>query len=204
MQHRSARPGRGCRAYRSPPREVPLDTGVPSDRPPIATDRDPPALRGASARVEYMIRPARITDIERLVALSGGSLRSSALRDRWTRGTCSDSWSISRRRASSSPRPGARSSEAPCSPFDRPSRRRLRRSRGPHRGRSRSRRGPRHRRAPGGDPPFGAQQGLHRRRGGPAGRPGGADPPGASRIRRIRSARGTAGGRGRGRRAPAR
>ena len=34
--------------------------------------------RGASARVEYLIRPARITDIERLVALSGGSVRAAA------------------------------------------------------------------------------------------------------------------------------
>ena len=35
-----------------------------------------PTARGAFARVEYLIRPARITDIERLVALSGGSVRS--------------------------------------------------------------------------------------------------------------------------------
>jgi GNAT superfamily N-acetyltransferase len=34
--------------------------------------------RGASTRVEYLIRPARITDIDRLVALGGGSLRPSA------------------------------------------------------------------------------------------------------------------------------
>ena len=30
----------------------------------------------ASTRVEYLIRPARITDIDRLVALSGGAVRS--------------------------------------------------------------------------------------------------------------------------------
>jgi GNAT superfamily N-acetyltransferase len=35
-----------------------------------------PTTRGAFARVEYLIRPARITDIERLVALSGGSVRA--------------------------------------------------------------------------------------------------------------------------------
>src|SRR5438093_226669 len=34
--------------------------------------------RGASTRVEYLIRPARITDIERLVALGGGAGRASA------------------------------------------------------------------------------------------------------------------------------
>ena len=37
----------------------------------------PTRTRGASARVEYLIRPARITDIERIVALSGGSMRST-------------------------------------------------------------------------------------------------------------------------------
>ena len=36
-----------------------------------------PTTRGAFARVEYLIRPARITDIERLVALSGGPVRPS-------------------------------------------------------------------------------------------------------------------------------
>jgi GNAT superfamily N-acetyltransferase len=35
-----------------------------------------PTTRGVFARVEYLIRPARITDIERLVALSGESVRS--------------------------------------------------------------------------------------------------------------------------------
>jgi len=34
----------------------------------------PPGSEGASRRVEYQIRTARITDIERLVALSGGQL----------------------------------------------------------------------------------------------------------------------------------
>ena len=37
-----------------------------------------PTARGAFARVEYLIRPARITDIERLVALSGDSGSSIA------------------------------------------------------------------------------------------------------------------------------
>ena len=41
------------------------------------------------------------------------------------------------------------------------------------------------------------QQGLQHRRGGPSRRSGGADPPGASWVRRSRSARRVPGGRGR-------
>ena len=71
MQHRSARPGRGCRASGSPlPRGPADDAATVGSR--SATDARSTLrrlARGASARVEYLIRPARITDIERLVAL---------------------------------------------------------------------------------------------------------------------------------------
>src|SRR3954452_3937674 len=79
MQHRSARPGRGCRAHGSPPREVPQTPCRRSapDRRRAITHRLRHLARGASARVEYLVRPARITDIERIVALSGGSVRGS-------------------------------------------------------------------------------------------------------------------------------
>jgi len=49
-------------------------------RLPIGKDANHIALADplevSPARVEYLIRPARVTDIERLVALSGGSLRT--------------------------------------------------------------------------------------------------------------------------------
>ena len=95
----------------------PIGTGVN----PIGPRRDrsrPPALRGGiKARVEYLVRTARITDIDRLVALSDAVIRSSGRCGRARlRRTCSDSWSTSRRRASSSPRFGARSSVGRSSP----------------------------------------------------------------------------------------
>ena len=42
-------------------------------RAPVGGDRTP-ALRGTPARVEYLVRAARVTDIDRLVALSDGAL----------------------------------------------------------------------------------------------------------------------------------
>jgi predicted N-acetyltransferase YhbS len=59
---------------RASPRAV-GDTGSGSD--PVGTveiERAPSDSEGASRRVEYQVRTARITDIERLVALSGGQL----------------------------------------------------------------------------------------------------------------------------------
>ncbi len=71
-----ARPGRGCRAYRSPPREAPLEPGADLIGTDV-TDRDRRPYEVASSRVEYLVRTARITDIDRLVALSDGVIRSS-------------------------------------------------------------------------------------------------------------------------------
>ena len=72
-------PGEGCRASCSPPRTIPQDRRGP--RPiigqellPIVT-ADP--TRWHFARVEYQVRAARITDIERIVALSGGAIAVS-------------------------------------------------------------------------------------------------------------------------------
>ena len=193
MQHRSTRPGRGCRASGSPPREVP-STPLRIGRPPIGqgceSHRSGRPARGVSARVEYLIRPARVTDIERLVALSGGSLRSSGgsgplnsgdlLRQLVYLPQASIFIAESRREvvggAVLALRPSVRAGgfvgAVDLIVVD------------PDHDH-----GARHRRAAGGDPPLGTQQGLHRRRGGPLGRPGGADPPGTSRFRRIRSAR---------------
>src|SRR5262245_18631900 len=42
-------------------------------------NRDPRPYEVASARVEYLVRTARITDMERLVALSDDVVRSSAV-----------------------------------------------------------------------------------------------------------------------------
>ena len=70
-----ARPGRGCRAYRSPPREAPLEpVRIDRDR---CDNRDRRPYEVAPARVEYLVRTARITDIDRLVALSDNVIRSS-------------------------------------------------------------------------------------------------------------------------------
>jgi hypothetical protein len=66
-------------SHRLAAREVP-SAAAPTARPRPAQsdlDRSRHAARGASARVEYLIRPARITDIERLVALGGGNVRPS-------------------------------------------------------------------------------------------------------------------------------
>src|SRR4029077_15576336 len=41
------------------------------------TSLRPTRTEVSPARVEYLIRPARVTDIERLVALSGGSVRAN-------------------------------------------------------------------------------------------------------------------------------
>ena len=195
MQHRSARPGRGCRAcWLATPRGA-TDRAV-DGRLPIGDGRASRTsrrlARGVSARVEYLIRPARITDIERLVALArrlasgrprrGGSMDSA--RPAPTAGL------PARRRASSSPRPGARSSEARSSPSARPS-------------------APAASSAPSTslvvDPDHDADRvtdalleeilrsarnkGCSDRRGRPSRRSGGADPPGASWVRRSRSAR---------------
>jgi GNAT superfamily N-acetyltransferase len=68
-------PGRGCRAYRSPPARS-LGAGAA----PIGTDvtvATAGPTRWHPARVEYLVRTARITDIERLVALSHGMISSS-------------------------------------------------------------------------------------------------------------------------------
>ena len=69
--------------------------------------------------MEYLVRTARITDIDRLVALSDAGIRSSDAAGALARRICSDSWSISRRRASSSPSFGARWSVGRSSPFGR-------------------------------------------------------------------------------------
>ena len=70
-----ARPGRGCRAYRSPPREAPLEpVRIDRDR---CDNRDRRPYEVAPARVEYLVRTARITDIDRLVALSDAVIGSS-------------------------------------------------------------------------------------------------------------------------------
>ena len=70
-----ARPGRGCRAYRSPPREAPLEPErIDRDR---CDNRDRRPYEVAPARVEYLVRTARITDIDRLVALSDAVIGSS-------------------------------------------------------------------------------------------------------------------------------
>ena len=71
-----ARPGRGCRAYRSPPREAPLDP-VRIRSEPRCDNRDRRPYEVAPARVEYLVRTARITDIDRLVALSDAVIGSS-------------------------------------------------------------------------------------------------------------------------------
>ena len=83
MQHRSARPGRGCEPVRSPPREA-ADDPTESIGADVTLERPPP-YEVAFARVEYLIRPARITDIERLVALADGLVPASARVARWTR-----------------------------------------------------------------------------------------------------------------------
>ena len=70
--------------------------------------------------VEYLVRAARITDIDRLVALSDGVVRCVRARGpARTRPICSASSSTCRRRASSSPRRGATSSVARSSPSGR-------------------------------------------------------------------------------------
>lgn len=73
-------PGVCCRAFWLALPRGPVDEDAKRSAPDRRRTRIPllpPAARGALARVEYLIRPARITDIERLVALSGGSVRSS-------------------------------------------------------------------------------------------------------------------------------
>src|SRR3954453_8318826 len=80
MQHRSARPGRVLSSLWLALPRGPVDDAANRSAPDRRRTRIPllpPTARGAPARVEYLIRPARITDIERLVALSGGPVRSS-------------------------------------------------------------------------------------------------------------------------------
>jgi GNAT superfamily N-acetyltransferase len=81
MQHRSgAAPGVAVEPLAPHParsRRQRFERSAP-DRRSSDTRRLRHVTRGASARVEYLIRPARVTDIERLVALSGGPVRASA------------------------------------------------------------------------------------------------------------------------------
>ena len=80
MQHRSTRPGRVLSSLWLALPRGPVDDAAKRSAPDRRRVRIPllqPTARGAFARVEYLIRPARITDIERLVALSGGSVRSA-------------------------------------------------------------------------------------------------------------------------------
>src|SRR5258708_6640227 len=79
MQLRLTRPGRVLSSLWLALPRGPVDEGANRPAPDRQRVRIPllqPTTRGAFARVEYLIRPARITDIERLVALSGGSVRS--------------------------------------------------------------------------------------------------------------------------------
>ena len=79
MQQRSARPGRVLSSFLLALPRGPVDDDANRSAPDRRWTRIPllpPTARGARASVEYLIRPARITDIERLVALSGGSVRS--------------------------------------------------------------------------------------------------------------------------------
>jgi len=72
-------PGVCCRAFWLALPRGPVDDAAKRSAPDRRRVRIPllqPTTRGAFARVEYLIRPARITDIERLVALSGGSVRA--------------------------------------------------------------------------------------------------------------------------------
>src|SRR5690349_5082163 len=76
-----ARPGRGCRASWLPTPRGPADkVRTVGSRSANQRHLSPPPFfsRGAPARVEYLIRPARVTDIERLVALTGAPVRASA------------------------------------------------------------------------------------------------------------------------------
>src|SRR6185437_12346468 len=79
MQYRSSAPGRGCRASRSPPVTVPVRSVATSPRYPdqgrLAAGGSNPHTRRSSG-VEYLIRAARITDIDRVVALSDGQVRT--------------------------------------------------------------------------------------------------------------------------------
>ena len=181
----------------------PAGTGADPDRNRHES-RDRRPYEVAPDRVEYLVRTARITDIDRLVALSGGVIRSSGCVVRSIRRTCSDSSSTFRRPASSSPRSDGMSSAGRSSPSGRPSAPAASWGRWtcswsiPTTMRSRDRRPHR------GSPPFGTEQGLQRRGSGAVRGSGGADPLGTSRVHRKRSAHGTAGGRGRGRRSPGR
>src|SRR6476660_9375070 len=79
MQLRLTRPGRVLSSLWLALPRGPVDDEAQRPAPERRRTRIPllqPTTRGADARVEYLIRPARITDIERLVALSGGSVRS--------------------------------------------------------------------------------------------------------------------------------
>ena len=106
--------------YRSPPREAAAGSDVESDRTRDVTDRDPPALRGGisprgisgSSGSHHRHRSTRRAERRRRPVVR-------ALRARSARRTCSDSWSTSRRRASSSPRRGATSSVGRSSPSGR-------------------------------------------------------------------------------------
>ena len=75
----SARPGRVLSSLWLALPRGPVDNAAKRSAPDRRRVRIPllqPTTRGVFARVEYLIRPARITDIERLVALSGESVRS--------------------------------------------------------------------------------------------------------------------------------
>src|SRR5947208_14813741 len=79
MQLWSARPGRVLSSLWLALQRGPVDNAAKRSAPDRRRVRIPllqPTTRGVFARVEYLIRPARITDIERLVALSGESVRA--------------------------------------------------------------------------------------------------------------------------------
>ena len=68
-------PGVAPERSRSPPREAAAIRWEPHRR--RRRNRDPRPYEVASARVEYLVRTARITDIDRLVALSDDVVKSS-------------------------------------------------------------------------------------------------------------------------------
>jgi hypothetical protein len=182
------RPGSGCRASGSPPREVPQDQ----------QQSRPPALRGGTCQrgIPGSIGPhhgyraaRRVERRASQVVQQRGRARSG--RPASTAGLSSTGKYL-RRRGSARRRRRRGSRASAVGPG-----RRLRRDRGPPRRGSGSRCEPSHGRAPRRAHPIGTQQGLQRHRSSPPGRSSGADPLGAPRICRKRSAHGTAGGRGR-------
>ena len=181
------RPGRDCRASGSPPREVPQD---------LQQSR-PPALRGGTCQrgIPGSIGPHHGHRAAR--RLSAGLLKSSGTAGALVPGDLLRQLvylpqaSIFVAEARRDVVGGAVLALPAVGP-----RRRLRRDGGPPCRGSGPRCGPSDGRAPRGAPPIGPQQGLQRHRSGTPGRSSGADPLGASRIYRKRSAHGTAGGRG--------